>query len=725
MYATPRRTGRRTSSSTHRRARRTSCVVLYDDTGLASWSPFGGRINMPTLQTPGRQRPDVLAVAHHRAVLADPLLLPHGPQSPRQPMRLDHRGLGRISRRRGAAARGVRHDRTGAAGQRLQHVLAGQEPQRARGGRRRPAAASRSGRWSKGFDRFYGFLGGETNNWYPDLVEDNRFIEQPYSPEEGYHLSKDLADQALEDAARPEVDQPVEALVHVVLSRRQPRAAPRSEGVRRQVQGQVRRRLRGVPRVGAGAHDREGHHAEGHRTHADQSDAGRRRHSPATRCARGTRSTPTRRNCSPAWPRCSPGSPSTPTPRSAASSTTSSRRSSSTTPSSSTAPTTARPARALRTDRSTRTSSSTAIPDELSENMKYLDVLGSPDTYNHYPTGWAVAFRTPFQMFKRYSQYSGGTCDPLVIHWPKGIKAKGEVRHQYHHSTDIVPTISTSPGSRCRRSIAASSSTRSTGVSMRYTLRRRRRPDAEEAAVLRDARHARHLGGRLEGRGRSCADQRQRPFRPGPVGAVPRRRGSLGVEGPRRRASGQAEGADRRLVRGGGQELRAAARRSDARRAARHRASAVRAAARPLHLLSRTRRRCPRASRSTSAAARTRSSPTSTSPSERRRCDLRARLALRRPRAVHQGSRAVLRLQLPRHQARAEVRLARSWSRASTRSAWRSSGRRPASTASRIGKTKLYVDDKVVAEGPMRTQTGNFTLVAATACASATTAATR
>ena len=44
-----------------------------------------------------------------------------------------------------------------------------------------------------GFDRFYGFLGGETNNWYPDLVEDNRFIEAPATPEEGYHLSKDLA----------------------------------------------------------------------------------------------------------------------------------------------------------------------------------------------------------------------------------------------------------------------------------------------------------------------------------------------------------------------------------------------------------------------------------------------------------------------------------------------------------------------------------------------------
>ena len=61
-------------------------------------------------------------------------------------------------------------------------------------------------------------------------------------------------------------------------------------------------------------------------------------------------------------------------------------------------------------------------------------------TYNHYPTGWAVAFSTPFRMFKRYS-YQGGVCDPLVIHWPKGIKARGEVRHQYHHCTDIVPTI--------------------------------------------------------------------------------------------------------------------------------------------------------------------------------------------------------------------------------------------------------------------------------------------
>src|SRR5262249_8343874 len=80
-------------------------------------------------------------------------------------------------------------------------------------------------------------------------------------------------------------------------------------------------------------------------------------------------------------------------------------------------------------------------PDDLQTNLAMIDKLGGPDTYNHYPTGWAVAFSTPYRMFKRYSNYAGGTCDPLVIHWPKGIKSKGEVRNQYHHSTDIVATI--------------------------------------------------------------------------------------------------------------------------------------------------------------------------------------------------------------------------------------------------------------------------------------------
>jgi arylsulfatase len=58
-------------------------------------------------------------------------------------------------------------------------------------------ATKRNWPLARGFDRFYGFIGGETNNWYPTLAEDNHYIDQPYLPEDGYHLSKDLADQAI------------------------------------------------------------------------------------------------------------------------------------------------------------------------------------------------------------------------------------------------------------------------------------------------------------------------------------------------------------------------------------------------------------------------------------------------------------------------------------------------------------------------------------------------
>ena len=61
------------------------------------------------------------------------------------------------------------------------------------------SAGANKSQWplQQGYDRFYGFIGGETNQFYPDLTEDNHAIEQPYGPEQGYHLSKDLADQAI------------------------------------------------------------------------------------------------------------------------------------------------------------------------------------------------------------------------------------------------------------------------------------------------------------------------------------------------------------------------------------------------------------------------------------------------------------------------------------------------------------------------------------------------
>ena len=106
----------------------------------------------------------------------------------------------------------------------------------------------------------------------------------------------------------------------------------------------------------------------------------------------------------------------------------------------------------------------------LSENMKLIDKLGGPDTYEHYPTGWAAATSAPFKMFKRYSEYAGGTCDPLVISWPKGIKARGEVRNQYHHSTDIVPTILEVCGLEMPKVYKGAEQYPLSGVSMRYSF---------------------------------------------------------------------------------------------------------------------------------------------------------------------------------------------------------------------------------------------------------------
>jgi arylsulfatase len=109
------------------------------------------------------------------------------------------------------------------------------------------------------------------------------------------------------------------------------------------------------------------------------------------------------------------------------------------------------------------------FPDELAENLKYLETLGGVDTYNHYPTGWATAFSTPFQMFKRYS-YAGGTCCPMVIHWPKGIKSKGELRHQYSHSVDIVPTILEACGLEMPKVYRGVEQYPLSGVSMKYSF---------------------------------------------------------------------------------------------------------------------------------------------------------------------------------------------------------------------------------------------------------------
>src|SRR3954464_2844709 len=110
--------------------------------------------------------------------------------------------------------------------------------------------ASRKTQWpgGRGLERVYGFLGAETNQWYPDLVYDNHPVEQPKLPEDRYHLTTDITDKAIEHPRR-ESRRPRQALLPLLRAGRGACPTPRAEGVGRQVQGPLRHGVREVPRA--------------------------------------------------------------------------------------------------------------------------------------------------------------------------------------------------------------------------------------------------------------------------------------------------------------------------------------------------------------------------------------------------------------------------------------------------------------------------------------------
>jgi arylsulfatase A-like enzyme len=449
-------------------------IVLYDDTGLAAWSPFGGKINMPTLQKLADG--GLMYSQWHTTALCSPT------RSTFLTGRNHHLNASACITEASSGfpgANGRLPAECATIGQVLQengfstfwlgknHNVPEEDI---------ASGASRK-EWplQKGFDRFYGFLGGETNNWYPDLVEDNRFIDQPYGPEEGYHLSKDLADKAIEmirdqkasnpskpwfmwfcpganhaphhspkeyaDKYKGQFDEGYEAYREWVLPRMiqkgilpkgtqmtpiNPLPAdvlPPADAMRpwNTLNDQEKKLFSRMAEVYAGFSEYTD--LQVGRIIDYLQSTGQLDNTIVFYCADNGAS--------------GEGSPN---------------------------------------GSVNENKFFNSYPDELSENLKYLDVLGGPDTYNHYSTGWAVGFSTPFQMFKRYSNYAGGTCDPLVIHWPKGIKAKGEVRHQYHHSTDIVPTILDVCGVKMPETYRGVQQYPLSGVSMRYSFEAK--PDA-------------------------------------------------------------------------------------------------------------------------------------------------------------------------------------------------------------------------------------------------------
>ena len=342
-------------------------------------------------------------------------------------------------------------------------------------------------------------------------------------------------------------------------------------------------------------------------------------------------------------------------------------------------------------------------PDDLEQNLTMVDQLGSPDTYNHYPTGWAMAFSTPYRMFKRYT-YQGGVCDPLVIHWPAGIQAKGEVRHQYHHCTDIVPTILEACGVHDARGLRRRrADARCPGVSMATpsttpTRRPRRRPSttrcsATAASGTRAGRPSPSTA-RWQARAgsRTTAGSSSTPTRTGP------RPTTSPPQHPEK-----LEELKALWMRGGQGQPRAAAQRPadhrqpeglrDVRRRWSSTSRCRRAASTPT---TRARREIPeRSAANVHNVSYKVLAEVELTPDSRGR-DLRPRLALRRPRAVRQGRPGHLRLQLPRHPARGPASRRRRRPSGPHIIGVEFTKERMGENREGIGPLKLYIDDQVV-----------------------------
>ena len=109
-----------------------------------------------------------------------------------------------------------------------------------------------------------------------------------------------------------------------------------------------------------------------------------------------------------------------------------------------------------------------------------IDKLGGPESYNHYAVGWAHAMDTPYQWTKQVASHWGGTRNGTIIHWPKGIRAKGEVRSQFHHVIDVAPTILEAAGLPEPLSVNGVQQRPIEGVSLVYSLNDAKAADRHE-----------------------------------------------------------------------------------------------------------------------------------------------------------------------------------------------------------------------------------------------------
>ena len=308
------------------------------------------------------------------------------------------------------------------------------------------AATKRHWPLSRGFERFYGFMGGETDQWYPDLVYDNHPVAPPATPEDGYHLSKDIADKTIEfirDAKVIAPDKPWFSYVcpgaghaphHVFKDWADRYAGKFDMGYEkyREIVLENQKKLGIVPPDTElspvnpyldvkGPNGEPWPSQDTVRPWDSLNDEERRLFCRMAEVFAGFLSY-----------------------------------------------TDAQIGRILDyLDESGQLDNTIIVVisdngasgeggpngsvnevkffngyiDTAEESMKFYDHLGGPETYNHYPIGWAMAFNTPYKLFKRYASHEGGIADTAIVSWPNGIAAHGEVRDNYVNVCDITPTV--------------------------------------------------------------------------------------------------------------------------------------------------------------------------------------------------------------------------------------------------------------------------------------------
>ena len=305
------------------------------------------------------------------------------------------------------------------------------------------SAAGPYNRWplGRGFERYYGFLGGDTHQYYPELVYDNHSVEPEKTPEEGYHLTEDLVDKAIAfiaDTKQVAPDKPfflylapgcAHAPHHVPKEWADQYKGQFDDGwdALREKTFKRQKELGIVPkdavlsRHDPDVQDWQKLSADERKLYARMMEvfAGFVAHADHHygRLFSFLKSIEAFENTLIMFISDNGASAE------------------------------GGPSGSVNENKFFNN-----VPDSLEENLKKIDELGGPSTFNHYAWGWTHAGNTPFKRWKRET-YRGGVSDPFLVHWPKGIKSKGQVRTQYAHAIDMMPTVLESLGLEAPTSI--------------------------------------------------------------------------------------------------------------------------------------------------------------------------------------------------------------------------------------------------------------------------------